>query len=221
MNSSQSNFYYPLFIDLRDRTVAVIGGGAVACRKVEGLRKTGARIKVVSPEVIDDISRYGDVEILQRNYIPEDLEGASLVIAATDDEATNIAVSRDALSRNIFCNVVDQPELCSFIVPSVIEKGPIKIAVSTGGVSPTLSKKLRFELDKFLGPEYATLALVMGKIRPLVISGEGGFERHKMIFDVLINSELIDAIREQDRSYAEEILYDALGVHIDLSELIP
>ncbi len=217
----ENNFYYPIFIDLRGRTVTVVGGGLVACRKVEGLRKTGAHVKVIAPDIMSGISQDSEVEILRRDYIPEDLEGACLVIAATDDETTNIAVSRDARLRNIFCNVVDKPELCSFIVPSVVEKGPIRIAVSTGGVSPTLSKKLRVELDKFLGQEYATLALVMGKIRSLVLSGEGGFQSHKMIFDVLINSELIDAIREQDRHLAEEILYDALGEHIDLSELIP
>jgi precorrin-2 dehydrogenase/sirohydrochlorin ferrochelatase len=217
----QSNHYYPLFIDLEGKTVVVVGGGLVALRKVEALRKTGARVKVISPEVMPEIASDTGVEILRRGYTPGDLFGASLVIAATDDEETNIAVSRDASMSNIFCNVVDKPDLCTFIVPSVVEKGPIKIAISTGGVSPTLSKRLRVQIANFLGDEYATLAVIMGKIRSLVIAGEGGFESHKRIFEVLIDSELIDAIRAHDREHAEEILYQALGERIDLTEIMP
>jgi precorrin-2 dehydrogenase/sirohydrochlorin ferrochelatase len=217
----QSNHYYPLFIDLENKTVVVVGGGVVALRKVEALRKTGAKVKVISPEVMPEIASDPGVEVVPRGYTPGDLFGASLVIAATDHEETNVAVSRDASLSNIFCNVVDKPELCSFIVPSVVEKGPIKIAISTGGVSPTLSKRLRVQIANFLGDEYATLAVIMGKIRSLVVSGEGGFESHKRIFEVLIDSELIDAIRAHDREHAEEILYQALDERIDLSEIIP
>jgi precorrin-2 dehydrogenase / sirohydrochlorin ferrochelatase len=219
--STSPNHYYPLFLDLRGKTVVVVGGGVVALRKVEALRRTGARVKVISPEVVPEIQGDKEVEIIPRNYTPGDLFAASLVIAATDDQDTNVAVSRDASLSNIFCNVVDKPDLCTFIVPSVVEKGPIKIAISTGGISPTLSKKLRGDISRFLGDEYATLALVMGRIRPLVISGEGGFESHKRIFEILINSELIDAIRDHDRALAEKILYEALGEHIDLTEIMP
>lgn len=217
----RNNYYYPIFIDLRGRTVVVIGGGTVAWRKVEGLRKTGAHVKVIAPEIVHQISELEGIEPCCRSYSSKDLEGACLVIAATDDEETNSAVSRDAMARNIFCNVVDKPELCTFIVPSVVEKGPIKIAISTGGVSPTLSKKMRIEIDKLLGNEYATLALIMGRIRSMVISGEGGFQSHKLIFETLINSELLDAVRENNREAAEEILYDALGEHVDLKEIMP
>ena len=111
--------------------------------------------------------------------------------------------------------------MCSFIVPSVVEKGPIKIAVSTGGVSPALSRKLRMKIGGFIGDEYGTLALIMGKIRPLVLSREGGHENHKRIFDVLVDSDLFDAIRSHDRELAESILFEALGEHIDLEEIFP
>jgi precorrin-2 dehydrogenase / sirohydrochlorin ferrochelatase len=215
------NRYYPVFIDLDGKTVVVVGGGVVALRKVEALRRTGARVKVISPEVVPAIADDPCVEVVARGYAPGDLFGASLVIAATDDEDTNVAVSRDASLSNIFCNVVDKPELCSFIVPSVVENGPIKIAISTGGVSPTLSKRLRVQIANSLGDEYATLALIMGRIRPLVVGGEGGFDSHKRIFEILIDSELIDAIRANDRGLAEEILYEALGERVDLSEIMP
>jgi precorrin-2 dehydrogenase/sirohydrochlorin ferrochelatase len=219
--TSQDNLYYPIFVDLKGKTVAVVGGGMIAWRKVEPLVDAGACVKVIAPMIIDEIARYEGVEAVRRNYAPGDLEGACLVIAATDDEETNEAVSRDAAQRSILCNVVDRPELCSFIVPSVIQKGPIKIAISTGGVSPSLSKKMRIDLDRLIGDEYATLALIMGRIRPLVLSGEGGYESHKRIFEVLINSELIDAIRNRDRNLAEDILSEALGEYIDLGEVFP
>ncbi len=215
------NHFYPLFIDLRDRLVVVVGGGMVAWRKVEALRRAGARVRVIAPEVVERIEQDEGLEVVRRGYEPGDLDGAWLVIAATDDEETNVAVSKDAESRRVFCNVVDQPGLCSFIVPSVVEKGPIKIAISTGGVSPAFSKKMRIRIGKLLGDEYSILALIMGRIRPIVLSGEGGHEDRKRIFEVLIDSELLDAIREHDRDRAEQILFEALGERIDLTEVLP
>lgn len=219
--TSRDNLYYPIFVDLRGRTVVVVGGGMVAWRKIEPLVHSGARVKVIAPLIIDEIARAEGVETIRRSYASGDLTGACLAIAATDDEETNASVSRDAARQAVFCNVVDRPELCSFIVPSVIEKGPIKIAISTGGVSPSLSKKMRTELGKLIGDEYATLALIMGKIRSRVLSGEGGYQSHKRIFDILINSELIDAIRDGNRDLAEGILSEALGEYIDLGEMFP
>ncbi|HPW68890.1 MAG: bifunctional precorrin-2 dehydrogenase/sirohydrochlorin ferrochelatase [Deltaproteobacteria bacterium] len=215
------NRYYPLFIDLTGKPVVVVGGGMVAWRKIEALCRAGARVRVIAPDVVEKIAQDAGIEVVRRDYEPGDLDGAWLVIAATDDEETNIAVSRDAGSRRIFCNAVDQPGLCSFIVPSVVEKGPIKIAISTGGVSPALSKKMRIRIGKLLGDEYSILALIMGRIRPIVLSGEGGHEDRKRIFEVLIDSELLDAIRGHDRELAEQILFEALGQRIDLTEVLP
>jgi precorrin-2 dehydrogenase/sirohydrochlorin ferrochelatase len=219
--SSMDNRYYPLFADLRGRLVVIVGAGLVAQRKIETLRRAGARMRVVSPEVTGGIADGDDLELVRRSYEPKDLDGAFLVIAATDNDETNLAVSRDAQERRIFCNVVDQPRLCSFIVPSIVEKGPIKIAISTGGVSPALSKRMRIEIGRLLGDEFATLALIMGRIRPIVLSGGGGHENNKRIFEVLIDSELLDAIRANDREHAERILFEALGQHVDLEEILP
>ncbi len=215
------NPYHPIFVDLRDKLVVVVGGGMVAARKVEPLLQAGARLKVIAPEVVDEIGQCAQVEIVSREYKKGDLKGASLVIAATHSEETNRAVSRDALSKRIFCNVVDSPELCTFIVPSVVERGPIKIAISTGGFSPALSRRLRMIIGKNLGEEYVILAAILGKIRPLVRSSTGVSEDHRRLFEVLIDSELLDAIRANDRGLAEDILFQALGEHIDLKEIIP
>ena len=125
------NIYLPIFVDLTGKLVVVVGGGMVAARKVESLVKAGAIVKVIAPVVVDEIVQYPDVRIELREYEEDDLEGAFLVIAATDNDKTNRAVSEEALDRRIFCNVVDRPDLCSFIVPSVVERGPIKVASSS------------------------------------------------------------------------------------------
>ncbi|MBN2298065.1 MAG: bifunctional precorrin-2 dehydrogenase/sirohydrochlorin ferrochelatase [Deltaproteobacteria bacterium] len=217
----QENYYYPIFVDLRGKRTVVVGGGHVAGRKIEPLLAAGAEVTVIAPEIIEGIASMDNVSLLKRSYQSGDLKGAVLVIAATDDMEINAMVSSDAMSLGIFCNIVDIPDMCSFIVPSVVEKGPIKIAISTGGISPALSRKLRMEIGGLISDEYGTLALIMGKIRPLVLSREGGHENHKRIFDVLVNSELFDAIRAHDRELAERILFEALGEHIDLEEIFP
>jgi precorrin-2 dehydrogenase / sirohydrochlorin ferrochelatase len=218
---NQENMYFPIFVDLRDRLVVVVGGGMVAARKVESLVKAGARVKVIAPQVVGEIAETVDVAIDLREYEEDDLEGAFLVIAATDSEKINRAVSEEASQRRIFCNVVDRPELCSFIVPSIVDRGPIRIAISTGGFSPALSRRLRMLIGKNIGDEYVSLAAILGIIRPLVRSQSGTPDDHKRIFELLIDSELIDAIRSGDRRLAEDILFQALGQHIDLKGIIP
>jgi precorrin-2 dehydrogenase/sirohydrochlorin ferrochelatase len=218
---NQENRYFPIFVDLQDKLAVVVGGGVVAARKVESLVKAGARVKVIAPEVVNEIAETVDVAIELREYEEDDLEGAFLVIAATHSEKINRAVSEEACNRRIFCNVVDRPELCSFIVPSIVDRGPIRIAISTGGFSPTLSRRLRMLIGKNIGDEYVSLAAILGIIRPLVRSQPGTSDDHKRIFELLIDSELIDAIRSNDRRLAEDILFQALGQHIDLKGIIP
>jgi len=214
------NPYYPVFLDLKDRLSMVVGGGLVALRKVESLIGAGAHVRVVAPAVVPEISELEGVEIKLKPYESRDLAVAWVVIAATDDEAVNLAVGRDAAKRRIFCNVVDRPEQCSFIVPSVVERGPIKIAISTGGVSPALAKRLRMELGSMVGDEYVSLARLLGALRPLVLSQEGGHAAHKRVFDVLVNSELLDAIAQHDTELVQTILEQALGQHIDLEGVL-
>jgi len=218
---NNTNTYYPVFCDLRDRLVIVVGGGMIASRKIEPLIASGAKVKVIAREVVPEISSEAGVEICLKDYSKGDLEDAFMVIAATDDEAINNCISRDALSRHILCNVVDKPDLCSFIVPSVVEKGPIKIAISTGGASPALARRLRMMISTAVGDEYAILSMILGKIRPFVLSQEGGHENHKRVFDILVDSQLIDAIRDGDRQLIDTILFEALGTHIDLKGILP
>jgi precorrin-2 dehydrogenase/sirohydrochlorin ferrochelatase len=214
------NKYYPVFLDLEDKLCVVVGGGAVAFRKIEALLANGAAVRVVAPEISRSILRFQGLEIRKKEYDKSDLKDAFLVFAATDSEETNKAVSMDARKLNVFCNVVDTPELCSFIVPSVVEKGPIKIAISTGGISPALSKKLRQELSAALGSEYEILARILGRIRPIVVSQNGGHEAHKRVFEILINSSLPEAIRKSRKDEVKSILKQAIGVEVDLEGIL-
>ena len=220
LRDTKENMYYPIFLDLKDKLCVVIGGGRVAARKAESLVSAGARVKVISDDILDEISSMDGVIIEKRKYKEGDLGGAFLVIAATDDPDENLRITKEAMAKNILLNVVDKIELCNFIMPSVVEKGPLKIAISTGGFSPALARRLRIEIGKHIGQEFEILARILSRIRPIVTQMGGDANMHKRMFEVLIDSSLLDAIREGDREQINDIIYQALGVQIDIEDLM-
>src|SRR6266446_2248924 len=138
--------FYPVFLELKDRPVLVVGGGAVAERKVESLLEAGASVTVVSPEVtpvLKERSAQGKIRLHLRRVAEPDLEGVMLVISATDEASIQKEVARWAASRRVLVNTVDQPDLCDFIVPAVVRRGDVTVAISTSGVSPALAAELR------------------------------------------------------------------------------
>ncbi len=148
---------FPMFVKLAGRKCLVVGGGPIAEGKVEGLLASGATVVVVAPEVTEKIARWNDQGRLAwhaRQFQPSDLEGAFLVIAATGVDAVNEQVFREAEARGILCNAVDEPERCHFYYPAIVRRGPLQIAISTGGLSPALASRLRAELEAQFGPEY-------------------------------------------------------------------
>ncbi|MBF0330952.1 MAG: bifunctional precorrin-2 dehydrogenase/sirohydrochlorin ferrochelatase [Candidatus Omnitrophica bacterium] len=164
----KSKLYYPVNLDLQHKACVVIGGGDVAWRKARSLLACGAAVTVVSPQVKDKMAaliRSGKVRRLDQSYQKAHLKGAFLVVAATNDVDANKAVARDAAARNILVNVVDVPALCNFIVPAVIRRGPLAMAVSTGGQSPLLAKALRKKCEKCLKPAHGDLARALGAAR--------------------------------------------------------
>ncbi|MGB9497362.1 MAG: bifunctional precorrin-2 dehydrogenase/sirohydrochlorin ferrochelatase [Dissulfuribacterales bacterium] len=164
--------YYPLFLDLKNKKVVVVGGGSVAERKVQGLLSAGAHVRLVSPETtgtLGEMASNGLIDYVPRSFIPGDLDKAWLVIAATDDTDVQKTVYEKALSKRVFCNVVDQPELCSFIVPSVVRRGDLCLSISTGGRSPALAQRLRRELEQSLDPFYGDYVSLLGELRQLII----------------------------------------------------
>jgi siroheme synthase-like protein len=160
--------YYPVFLDLRGRRVVVIGGGAMGEEKVTRLMPYEAQVVVVSPDVTDEVSKLaqdGQIEWIRRPYRPDDLEGAFIAIAATNRREVNQRIFEEAERLGVLLNVVDDPPRCSFIAPSVVQRGAVTLAISTGGASPALARKLRESLANSVELEWADLAAVMSQAR--------------------------------------------------------
>jgi len=160
--------YYPIFLNIRGKRCVVVGGGAVALRKVKALLEHEANVEVISPELCPELSQLAKsraIQVLQKNYNGGDLQGAFIAIAATDDGEINNKVAEEARAKGVLVNVVDDSEHSDFIVPSQFRRGDITIAVSTAGKSPALARKIRTRLEKDFGAEYASLALLVDEVR--------------------------------------------------------
>ena len=160
--------YYPIFLELKGRPCLVVGGGQVAARKVEGLLAAGARVTVVSPTLDPELAKLKAerrIVHVDRQYQRVDLKAYAVVIAATDDAATNERVAADARQSGVLVNVVDEPALCDFIVPSVVRRGDVVLAISTGGLSPALARWLRQELESYLSDDFERLAQLLAEVR--------------------------------------------------------
>ena len=201
--------YYRLFLDIEDRDVIIIGGGVVCERKAETMMKYGARVTVVAPHFTDAIqqwARSGAIQIRKKSYDSGDLDGASIVIASTDDEAVNTQIAADCRKRKIPVNVVDVTHLCAFIVPAIVEQGSIQLAVSTGGKSPALARTLKEDLQKFVGPEYAEINDLLGTLRPSAKKVLPTDTDRKRFFDGIIASGVVDMLRRGKRRQAYETI---------------
>jgi siroheme synthase-like protein len=141
--------HYPVFLDLKDRPVLVVGAGTVALRKTKGLLEAGARVTVVAPEALPEFSDL-PVRLIRRVFRASDLAGAALIFAATDDRAVNHRIGIAAKGRGLFANIADSAAECGFIVPARVNRGDIQVAISTGGTNPRLSAGLRRKLDAIL-----------------------------------------------------------------------
>lgn len=188
--------YYPVLLDLRERRCVVVGGGEVAERKVRALLACGAEVVVVAPETtqaIGDFARQGRITLLSKTYESEDLAGAWLVIAAGPPDI-NAAVAGDAERERIPINVVDDPARCDFIVPAVVRRGPVLIAVSSQGTSPALSRRLREQIEEQIGPEYGELAELLGRLRPEVLR-VGDEDARRRIWQAILDSRVLELLR--------------------------
>lgn len=187
------------------RQSVVVGGGQVATRKVEGLLSAGARIRLISPMLSPDLKRMveaGEVDHLPRSYRNGDLENAYLVIAATNDPDVNRAVWEEARQRGCLINVVDDPQHSNFILPAVVQRGEMSVAITTGGNSPALARRLRERIEQLIVPEYGTLAELLGELRPELIAGFPDGERRLQAALRLVDSEILSVIQNQGREAA-------------------
>ena len=181
--------YYPIFLDVNGRRCVVVGGGLVAQRKITTLLASGARVTVVSPSVTRRLAGYarqGRIRHVARRFKSCDLDDAWLVVAATDDQPVNELVSRAAAARRIFANVVDQKPLCTFIAPSIVRRGELTIAISTAGGSPALAKKLRRDLTRTIGADYAKMLQLLKRLRGVAKETLPTYNDRKRYFDRLV-----------------------------------
>jgi precorrin-2 dehydrogenase/sirohydrochlorin ferrochelatase len=181
--------YYMACLDLEGRPCLVVGGGRVGLEKAKGLLECGASVTVVAPRVEPELETL-PVRWRPGRYERADLAGSFLVVAATSDRALNRRVFLDAEERSLLCNVVDTPELCSFILPAVHRRDPITIAVSTGGASPALARRLRDELGARVGDEHVALARRLRELRPWVRRQYPSYAERRDFFEALVEEAL-------------------------------
>ncbi len=214
--------YHPVHLDLRGRPCVVVGGDEAARRKVEGLLESEARVTVVSPTVVPALAALAEThEIVHhpRGYRPGDLAGAALAYATVDDPRLQTALAAEATAAGVFLNVVDVPRLCTFIAPAVVRRGPVLIAVSTGGASPALARRLRQEIETHVGAEYDLAATILAKVRPLVRAAHADAGARARTFAHLVDGPLLDALRARDAASIDAILRDAVGDGASLAAL--
>jgi precorrin-2 dehydrogenase/sirohydrochlorin ferrochelatase len=211
--------YYPVHLDMTNKRCVVVGGGDIAERKVERLLECGAQVTIVSKSltpVLKARKKTGQMDHIDRDYEDQTLDGAFMVIGATDRNDVNERISKDAVARGLLVNIVDDPDRCNFILPSLVQQGDLSIAISTGGKSPALAKKLRKELEKQYGPEYQTLLVIMGVLRKRILARDQRVADNKAVFEDLVHSDILQAIREKDRGRVNTIIHDLTGISMDV-----
>jgi len=208
-----NRIHYPIMLDITGRLCLVVGGGEVALRKARALLACGARVAVVAPKMDPRITDLGGaVEVRHRACTPADLDGCYLVIAASDQADVNTQVYREAQARGILVNVVDDPQHCTFLVPSVLRRGRITVAISTSGASPALAAHLRRKLEGVIGPEYGRLADLLARLRPQVLRQVGDPQLRRRVWQAILASEVLDLLRRQETDRAEEKALECISI---------
>jgi len=204
---------YPVNLVLEGRDCLVVGGGRVAVRKVEGLAACGARVRVVAPRIDPELRALPGVTCEERPWQPADMEGAWLVIAATDDPAANRAVYAAGERAGTWVNGADDPANCSFTLPSVVRRGDLQVTVSTGGRSPALATWLRRRLEDEIGPEYALLLDLLADQRDGLKAA--GRSTEGLDWQSALDSDMLGLIRTGDLASARERLQTCLSSSSD------
>jgi precorrin-2 dehydrogenase/sirohydrochlorin ferrochelatase len=210
--------FYPMFVDLEGRRCPVVGGGPVATEKAEKLLLHGAVVRPAPPALTDDLAAMvaaGAVaEHRARAYRPEDLDGCFLVIAATNLDAINRMVWQDAEALNLLCNVVDVPPLCNFIVPSIVRRGELALAISTGGASPVVAKHIRRELEESYGPEWEALVELLRDARDELKVRYPDMPSRRDAVERLMETDVVRRLAEGDDAGARDLAQRVLDIGV-------
>jgi precorrin-2 dehydrogenase/sirohydrochlorin ferrochelatase len=206
-NHESQKHLFPVFVKLKDKLCVIVGGGKVARRKAKSLIECGATVNVISPLAEEQIKQWVSEGLLtwcEKKFSAGDLNKACIAFAATDDSEENKKVVEICNRKGIMVNVVDEPELCDFFVPSVIRRKSLAIAISTEGKSPLFAQRLRKELEQILTDEYGEFLDMLGEQREKVKQAEPDREHRKKIFEALVYSEILDLLKAGKRKEAEE-----------------
>ena len=198
--------YYPVFLDIRDKKCVIVGGGEVALRKAERLLDCGAKVSVISPKLVPELAALKERNLISHiaaEYSGDLINGSALIIGATDDEKTNSRISQDARAKSIPVNIVDDPQKCDFILPSLVQRGDLTMAIGTAGKSPALARHLREELEDRYGKEYEFLLNILGNLR-------GTMEKNAGVgtdwFNALMKEGILESIKNKDTKKVKEIV---------------
>jgi precorrin-2 dehydrogenase/sirohydrochlorin ferrochelatase len=208
--------YYPVFWDIRDKKCIIIGGGEVALRKAERLLDCGAKVLVISPKLVPELAVLKDKNLISHiaaEYSGDLIDKAALIIGATDDEKTNARISQDARRKGIPVNIVDDPQKCDFILPSLVQRGDLAIAIGTGGKSPALARHLREELESRYGTEFEILLNILGNLRVKMEKNAGV---GKDWFDSLMEEGILESIKSKDIKKVKEIVKKIIGEEVEV-----
>jgi uroporphyrin-III C-methyltransferase / precorrin-2 dehydrogenase / sirohydrochlorin ferrochelatase len=202
--------YLPAFHNVRGKLCLVVGGGEVATRKAGVLLEAGAAVRVVAPEIEPDLARQPGVEPIMARFEPQHLEGAVMVIAATNDREVNRQVSELAQSHKLPVNVVDDPELCSFIMPSILDRSPLMVAFSSGGGSPVLTRMMRGKLETVIPQNYSRLAAFAVRFRELVKERVTNPPKRRIFWENALDGMVAEKVLAGDEASAETLLKQML-----------
>jgi siroheme synthase-like protein len=203
--------FYIACLRLTGRRCVVIGGGAVGLEKVEGLLACDAQVTLVAPEAHSELAQLaleGSIRWERREYVSEDLDGALIAIAATDDTELNIRVFEDAEARSMLVNVVDVPPLCNFILPAIVRNGPLAIAISTAGASPALAKRMKREIGELFGEPYSLLAILLNDVRGWAKANLPTYQDRKHFFESIVGGQPdpIELLRAGDAEAVRDLI---------------
>ncbi len=208
---------YPIQLSLTGRACLMVGGGRVAARKVSRLISCGAQVTVVSPDIdaeLAELAAAGRVNWVARRYATGDMDGVFLVFGTTDSREVNARVAEDAQRRGILCNIADDPDASDFTLPALVLKGDVVLTVSTGGNSPALSRRIRQELEQWLGDEYAVAARILGVLRERLLARGHDPDGHRRTFARILQGGLLSMLRANDRSGVSKLLRRETGMDV-------
>lgn len=211
--------YFPVFVKLKDQDCLVVGAGEIAARKIELLARAGAKITVIAEQVSPQVANLEEVcrlTMLQKTFAPADLCGYRLVVSATDNKETNLLIAKTAEKQNILVNVVDNPALCSFIFPAIIDRSPIIAAVSSGGAAPVLSRLLRAKIESIIPPAYGRLAQLAEKFRFDVKNRIKVPAQRRIFWENIFQGSVAELIFAGNDNAAEQQLQQALSKQKDV-----